>query len=248
MMPLSGKVAIVTGGSRGIGRAIVLELALQGCDVAFNYRESADEAATLVAEVQALGRRALSHQADVTSLEQVEAFFAAVVERFGTYHYLVNNAGITRNKLLMSMSESDWQAPLDVNLTGAYHCARAAITTMMKQREGRILNVSSAAALKGLAGTVAYSASKAGLLGLTRALAKEVGRYGVTVNAVAPGFIETDMIADLPAKARDELTAQIALGRFGEATDVASTVAFLLSPGARYITGQVITIDGGLSA
>lgn len=246
--PLSGRVAVVTGAARGIGRAIAIELAEQGCDVAFNYRSSEDAAATLVAEIEALGRRGLAVAADVGAPEAVAGFFARVASELGPVDFLINNAGISRNQLLMSTTEADWEATLNTNLTGAFLCAKAVIVPMMRRRAGRIVNVSSAAALKGLPGTIGYASSKAGMIGMTRSLAREVARYGITVNAVAPGFVETDMVADLPEKARAEQLAQIPLGQFGSVTDVAPAVAFLLGPGARYITGQVLAIDGGLSS
>lgn len=244
---LSGRVAVVTGASRGIGRAIALELAARGCDVAFNYRSRAADAETLADEIRALGRRAIAYQADVADAEAVAAFFREAAT-LGEIDFLINNAGISHSKLAMATTPADWQAHLDTNLTGAFLCVKAVVVGMMKRRRGRIVNVSSAAALRGLAGTGAYAASKAGLLGYTRALARELGPRGVTVNAVAPGFVETEMIAPLDAAAREALTAQIPLGAFGAAEDVAQAVAFLLGPGGRYITGQVLVVDGGLSS
>ncbi|HEY9724031.1 MAG TPA: 3-oxoacyl-ACP reductase family protein [Oscillatoriaceae cyanobacterium] len=244
---LEGRLAVVTGASRGIGRAIALELAARGCDVAFNYRSREAEAASLRAEIEQLGRRALAYQADVGDAEAVAGFFREVAT-LGDVDFLINNAGISHSKLAMSTTQADWQAHLDTNLTGAFLCVKAVVVGMMKRRRGRIVNVSSAAALRGLAGTGAYAASKSGLLGYTRALARELGPRGVTVNAVAPGFVETEMIATLDEEARAALTAQIPLGGFGEAADVAQSVAFLLGPGGRYITGQVLVVDGGLSS
>jgi 3-oxoacyl-[acyl-carrier protein] reductase len=243
-----GKIAVVTGATRGIGRAIALELGRQGCDVAFNYVSSEAAANELAAELRALGRRALARQTDVGDAEAVKAFFEAVATELGPVDFLVNNAGISHSKLAMSTSLDDWEAHLDTNLTGAFLCAKAVIVGMMKRREGRIVNVASVAALKGLAGTTAYAASKAGLLGMTRALAREVAARGITVNAVAPGFVDTDMVGGFPDALRAELTAQIPVGRFGTAEEVAPAVAFLLGPGGQYITGQVLVIDGGMSA
>lgn len=248
MTALLGKVAVVTGATRGIGRAIALELATQGCDVAFNYMRSEAQAAELEGAIGQLGRQALGLRADVSSFEEVKAFFEQVVERFGTVHYLINNAGITRDRALMNLAPEQWQEVIDTNLTGAYNCSRSAIVTLMKQREGAIVNISSASGLIGLAGQVNYAASKAGMIGMTRALAKEVARFGITVNAVAPGFIDTDMIAELPQKVQDQVLKQIPMARLGDAREVALTVSFLLSEGGRYITGQVVAVDGGLTA
>lgn len=246
-MDLRGKVAIVTGASRGIGRGIALELARAGCAIAFNYRKREDAAQSLVHDLEAMGGKVCAVRADVTDLAEVRAFFAKVLDSFETFHILVNNAGISRDRALMNMAPEEWHEVLDTNLTGAFYCARAAITTMMKQREGRLINIASVAAFKGLPGTSNYAASKAGLIGMTKALAREVGRYGVTVNAVAPGFIDTDMVAGLSDRAREELVRQIPLGRFGQVADVAHAVRFLASEEGRYFTGQVLTMDGGLS-
>lgn len=247
-MPLAGRIAVVTGASRGIGRAIALRLAQDGCDVAFNYLRSREAAEQLAQEISGLGRQALAVQADVSNRDQVTEFFSQITERFGTVHVLVNNAGITRDRYLMNMEPADWHEVIETNLTGAYHCTKAVIIPMMKQRAGSIVTVSSTAALHGMPGTVNYAAAKAGLLGMVRALSTEVGRYGVRCNAVAPGYISTEMISELPEKRREAALKQIPLGLFGEALDVANAVRFLVSDEARYVTGQVITVDGGLTA
>jgi 3-oxoacyl-[acyl-carrier protein] reductase len=245
---LAGRVAVVTGGTRGIGRAIALDLAARGADVAFNYLTSEEAAATLVEEIQALGGRAFARQANVAEGPAVAAFFAEVTEALGPVDILVNNAGISRNALAMSTTQEAFSAHLDTNLVGAFLCVKAVVVGMMKRRDGRIVNVTSVAAFKGLAGTSAYSASKAGLIGLTHSLARELAGRNITVNAVAPGFVETEMVADLPEKARLAFVAEIPMRRFGTAEEVAPAVSFLVGPGGRYITGQVIVVDGGLSS
>jgi 3-oxoacyl-[acyl-carrier protein] reductase len=244
---LAGKGIIVTGASRGIGRAIALEAAGRGANVAFNYLRSEQQAAEVREEIEALGVRSVVCKVDVSDLKGVRSMVDAVRKEFGTLDGLVNNAGLTRDKLLMSMSEEDWSEVIRTNLTGAFNFARAAIFTMMKARHGAIVNVTSVSGISGMAGQVNYSASKAGLIGMTKALAKEVGRLGVRVNALALGFIETDMTAALPEERRTAALDLIPLGRFGSVKDVAPVAAFLLSDAAAYITGAVVQVDGGLA-
>ena len=247
MKELAGQSVIVTGASRGIGREIALEVARRGANVAFNYLRSEPQAQELKAEIEAFGVKALAYRVDVGDLGAVRGMVDGARSALGRIDAVVNNAGLTRDKLVMMMSEEDWAEVLRTNLTGAFNVARAAIFPMMKAKSGVILNVSSVSGLVGMAGQVNYSAAKAGLIGLTKALAKEVGRHGVRVNALALGFIETDMTAKLPAQNREAALKMIPLGRFGTVGDVAPTAAFLLSGAAAYITGAVIQIDGGLA-
>lgn len=244
---LEGKVALVTGGSRGIGRAVALALAGNGADVAVNYRRNADAANDVVAEIEALGRRALAVSADVGDSEQTTALVDATIGGLGRLDILVNNAGITRDNLLMRMQEEDWDEVLRINLKGAFNTAKASVRVMLRQRSGRIINISSVSGLMGQAGQASYAASKAGLVGLTKSLARELGGRGITVNVVAPGFIPTDINATLDEAWREKLRALIPLGRFGLAEEVAHAVAFLASDDAAYITGVVLPVDGGLS-
>ncbi|MBF6567950.1 MAG: 3-oxoacyl-[acyl-carrier-protein] reductase [Candidatus Binataceae bacterium] len=238
---------IVTGASRGIGRAIALEVARRGADVAFNYLKSDAQAGELKAEIEALGVRALAFKADAGDLKAVREMVTGVKREFGKIDAVVNNAGLTRDKLIMMMSEEDWSEVIRTNLTGAFNFSRAAVFNMMKAKRGAILNISSISGVVGMPGQVNYSAAKAGLIGMTKALAKEVGRHGVRVNAMALGFIETDMTAALAEEHRNAARAMIPLGRFGKVEDVAPTAAFMLSDAAAYITGAVIHIDGGLA-
>ena len=243
-----GKSAIVTGGTRGIGKAIVLELARRGANVAFNYSKSADEAETLKGEVEALGVKALAAQCDVASTEAAAEFVGQVKEAFGTIDYLVNNAGITRDQLILRMKEEDWDAVIDTNLKGAWNFSKAAVRPMMRNENGgSILNISSISGVVGMLGQSNYSASKAGMIGLTKSLAKEVASRSITVNALALGLIETDMASEMNDEYREKIRAQIPLGRLGNVQEVAEIACFLLSTSATYITGHVIHADGGLA-
>ena len=247
MSEFAGRAAIVTGGSRGIGRAIVEELARRGANVAFSFNQNREMADQLVTQIQSDGTRALAFQADVTDFAAAEAMVKAVKSEFGSVDYLVNNAGITRDKLIMMMSPDDWDAVVDTNLKGAFNVTKHAVSVMVRQRRGAILNIASISGVVGMAGQTNYSASKAGLIGFTKALAKEVGRRSVTVNALALGLIETDMTAALPDEYKQKMLEQIPLGRYGTVAEVARIALFLLSDDARYITGQVIQADGGLA-
>lgn len=238
----NGKVAIVTGGSRGIGRAIVQALSREGATVVFTYAQN-----KALADEIANGETVVGYQADVTSLEQARDLVKQVRERFGRIDILVNNAGITRDKLLALMSEKDWDEVLDTNLKGAFNLTKPIIGIMLRQRSGSILNITSISGIVGMPGQVNYSASKAGMIGFTKALAKEVGKANITVNALALGFVETDMTAVLNAEYRNRILEQIPLNRFGKAEEMAEVALFMLSPKSAYITGQVVQVDGGLA-
>jgi len=240
------RTAVVTGGSRGIGRAVCIQLAKQGCNVVVNYCHGEAAAAETVALCKAENADAVAVQADVSTAEGCKALFEQALNAFGRVDILVNNAGITRDNLILRMSEEDFDAVLNANLKGAFLCCKEAARRMVRQRWGRIVNLSSVVALRGNAGQTNYAASKAGLIGLTKSLARELASRNVTVNAVAPGFIETDMTAKLPQEARDAFLTVIPAKRGGKPEDVASVVYFLCSPDSDYVTGQVINVDGGM--
>lgn len=242
---LQNQVAIVTGASRGIGRSVALALAAEGANVVVNYASSSAAADAVVQEISAMGRNAIALQADVAQSDQVDALFSAVMEKWGRIDVLVNNAGIARDTLLLRMKLEDWQAVIDLNLTGVFLCTKAVSKIMLKQRSGRIINLTSVVGETGNAGQANYSAAKAGVIGFTRTVAKELSSRGITVNAVAPGFIATDMTADL--QNNDAILNLIPLGRYGQPDEVAGLIRFLAAdPAAAYITGQIINIDGGM--
>ena len=246
-MTMNESVALVTGGSRGIGRAICLELARQGAAVAVNYAGNEQAAQETVEACRALGVQAEAFQADVSDPAACESLIAQVKERFGRLDILVNNAGVTRDGLLMTAKPEDFDKVLDTNLKGAYFCMKVAAKVMMRQRYGRIVNLSSVVGLRGNPGQTGYAASKAGVLGLTKAAAKELASRNITVNAVAPGFIETDMTAVLPEKAKTAMLATIPMAAPGQPEDVARAAAFFARPESAYITGQVLCVDGGMA-
>jgi 3-oxoacyl-[acyl-carrier protein] reductase len=246
-LKLEGKTALVTGGTRGIGRAIVLELAESGADVAFTYRSSSSLAESLVSEVKAVGRRALAIEADATSMKSAVEVIEKTVAEFKRLDVLVNNAGITKDNLLLRMTENDWDSVIQTNLKSVFNYTKAAARTMMSQRYGKIINLSSVVGIKGNAGQSNYSASKAGIIGFTKSIAKELASRNILVNAVAPGYIDTDMTAALTEEQRKAVAETIPLKRAAKPEEVAKVVLFLASSYADYITGQVISVDGGMS-
>jgi len=246
MPELDGTIALVTGGSRGIGAAICRELAAAGATVAVNYARDAESAGAVVTSIEADGGRAVAVQGDISSADGAAAVAAAVESDVGPVDSLVNNAGITRDDLIMRLSEEDWRAVIDTNLGGAFFTSRALSRPMLKRRRGSIVNISSVVGVHGNAGQTNYAASKAGLIGLTKALAKELGARGIRVNAIAPGYIATELTDALPDQAREAILANTPLGRLGDPADVARAVRFLCSDAAAFITGDVLAVDGGL--
>jgi 3-oxoacyl-[acyl-carrier protein] reductase len=244
---LAGKVAVVTGGARGIGRAIVLRLAAGGAKVIVNYRGNEAAARAVVQQVEAGGGEAIAVQADVRRPAEAEALIGAAIQAFGRVDILVNNAGTTRDTLIVRMSEEEWDVVVDTNLKGAFNCIKAVSRPMMRQRYGRIVNITSVAGLAGNAGQANYASAKAGLVGLTKTVAKELGSRGITCNAVAPGYVPTDLTADLPAELVKVMVERTPLGRAGTPEDMAAAAAFFVSDEAGFVTGQVLAVDGGLA-
>lgn len=246
MRMLKDKVALITGGSRGIGRATALELASLGAKVAVNYAGSEGKAQEVVEEIKAMGGEAIKIKADVANSEEVQAMIKEVIGTFGSLDILVNNAGITRDNLLMRMKEDEWDSVIATNLKGVFLCTKAVSRQMMKQRSGRIINISSIVGVSGNAGQANYVAAKAGVIGLTKTSAQELAARGITVNAIAPGFIATDMTDELSEEVKNGILSQVPLAKFGEVADVAKVVAFLASEGSKYMTGQTLHVDGGM--
>jgi len=246
-LDLDGRVALVTGASKGIGEVIAIRLAVAGAKIAVNYRTDLEGASRVVDAISASGGTAIAIGADVSVEAEAASLVKEVIDTWETVDILVNNAGITRDKLLIRMSPEDWDEVITVNLRGTYLCTRAVLAHMMRQRHGRIVNVSSVVGLSGNPGQANYAASKAGIIGFTKAMAREVASRSITVNAVAPGYITTAMVEQLPEEARQSILARVPMARFGTPEDVAEVVAFLCTEGAGYVTGQVIGIDGGLA-
>jgi 3-oxoacyl-[acyl-carrier protein] reductase len=246
-MQLEGKSALVTGGTRGIGRAIVVALAKAGADVALTYNSNEALAQEVVAEVQALGRRSKALKVDVSVVDEAASAIEETTKEFGKLDILVNNAGVTKDTLLMRMSEADWDLVIDTNLKGVFNTTKAAIRPMMSQKRGKVINITSVVALTGNPGQANYCASKAGVIGFTKSVAKEVASRNITVNAIAPGFIETDMTGKLNDAQKDALLGLIPLKRAGRPEDIANTVVFLASEAGDYITGQTLVVDGGMA-
>jgi len=246
-MDFDDKVAIVTGASRGIGRAIALEFGGRGARVVVNYNQNSSAADKVVKTIMESGGEAFTHQADVSVFEQADGLVKAAIEEYGDLNILVNNAGITRDGLIMTMSESDWDDVIQINLKSTFNCCKAAIRHMLRRRYGRIINIASVSGIMGNPGQTNYSASKAGQIGFTRALAREVASRTITVNAIAPGFIQTDIWSTVPEDAQESLMDIIPLGRVGQPEEIAKAAAFLASDDAAYITGHILTVDGGIA-
>jgi 3-oxoacyl-[acyl-carrier protein] reductase len=243
---LKGKCAVITGASRGIGKAIALKLASLGANIVINYRSNEKEALEVENEIKNMGAEAIIVKGDISKLQEVENLVLVAKEKFGNIDIMVNNAGITKDTLILRMKEEDFDSVIDVNLKGVFNCLKAITPIMVKQKHGKIINLSSVVGITGNAGQVNYSASKAGVIGMTKSLAREVGSRGINVNAVAPGYIETDMTEALGDKYKEEMKKNIPLKRLGKAEDVAEVVAFLASESSNYVTGQVIQVDGGM--
>ena len=244
---LEGKIALVTGAAKGIGRAIALALAADGATVVVNYNGSKERAEQVAEEIKALGADGMAYQCNVADTAATADMVKEVIKTYGKLDILVNNAGITRDNLIMKMSEEDFDAVIDANLKGCFNTIKAVSRQMLKQRAGRIINITSVSGILGNAGQANYAASKAGIIGLTKTMARELASRGITVNAVAPGFVDTDMTQVLPENVKEAATAQIPLGRFGKPEDIANMVAYLASEKASYITGQIISVDGGMA-
>ncbi|MFT9494550.1 3-oxoacyl-[acyl-carrier-protein] reductase [Anaerosolibacter sp.] len=245
-MTLLGKTAVVTGGSRGIGRAIVLKLAEMGANIVVNYTSSPQKAEEVVALVKEMGREAIAIQANVSDSDAIQKMMQEVEEKFSTIDILINNAGITKDTLLMKMKDEDWDQVMDINLRGTFNCTKAVTRKMMKQRNGKIVNLASVVGVMGNAGQANYAASKAGIIGFTKSVAKELATRGINVNAVAPGFIQTEMTDILSDEVKEAMMANIPMKQLGTPEDVANVIAFLCSDDAKYITGQVLHVDGGM--